>query len=107
MERIEFYKMSIEEYPNHKDKYSLIFSVTELQKEFDQLESTYNDIQTESEGLRDLGIEKDLVKMYSVISLGRTYWNNPKCPVNDMLYGCDECDFKTNDYLEWRSHGHK
>ena len=35
MERIDFYKMSIEEYPNHKDKNSLIFSVTELQKELD------------------------------------------------------------------------
>jgi len=78
MERIEFYKMSIEEYPNHKDKDSLIFSVKELQKEFNELESTYDNIQTESEGFRDLGIEKDLRNMYKSISLGRTYWNNPK-----------------------------
>ena len=78
MERIEFYKMSIEEYPNHKDKESLMFSVKELQKEFDLLEDTYAEVLQNQEGIPDLGIEKDLISTYKTIQLGRAYWNNPK-----------------------------
>jgi hypothetical protein len=78
MDRIEFYKMSIEEYPNHKDKESLKNSVEFLQKEFNDLEKNYNEILTESEGLKDSGIEKDLAEMSKSIMLGRIYWSNPK-----------------------------
>ena len=42
MNAVEFYKMSIKEFPNHKDRGSLKYSVTELQKEI-QSESRFID----------------------------------------------------------------
>jgi hypothetical protein len=88
MERIEFYKMSIEEYPNHKDKDSLIFSVKELQKEADNLYTYISHVEDllgnedSSVNFTDADQVKPLIKDYDslskIIALGRTYWNNPK-----------------------------
>lgn len=79
MERIEFYKMSIEEYPNHKDKDSLIFSVTELQKELDA-SYKYIDYLEDNEGEENVirQLIKDYDSLTKKVALGRTYWNNPK-----------------------------
>jgi hypothetical protein len=79
MDRIDFYKFSIKEYPNHKDKDSLIFSVNELQKE---LESSFKYIDYLEDNKGDEKIIRELITDYDylnkIISLGRTYWNNPK-----------------------------
>ena len=79
MGRIEFYKISIEEYPKHKDKDSLIFSVNELQKELD---SCFKYIDYLENNNADEFITRGLISEHDslakIIALGRTYWNNPK-----------------------------
>jgi|1_EtaG_2_1085319.scaffolds.fasta_scaffold06459_3 DNA phosphorothioation-dependent restriction protein DptG len=79
MERIEFYKMSIEEYPNHKDKDSLIFCINELQNEVDSIYRYINHLE-DNEG--DEEIVRQLIKehdeLFTIVQLARTYMNNPK-----------------------------
>ncbi len=79
MERIEFYKMSIEEYPNHKDKNSLNFCINELQNEVDSIYRYINHLE-DNEGneeiIRQFIKEHDL--LFNVVQLAMTYKNNPK-----------------------------
>jgi len=79
MDRIEFYKMSVEEYPNHKDKDSLNFCINELQKEVDSLYRYINHLE-DNEGdektIRQFIKEHDA--LFKVVQLARTYKNNPK-----------------------------
>ena len=81
MKRIEFYKMSIKEYPNHKDIGSLKISVEELQKEMDSLYKYIGEIEDNSEGTQYVD-SKELIQDYELLSnsvkLGRTYLCNPK-----------------------------
>jgi hypothetical protein len=79
MERIEFYKMSVEEYPNHKDKGSLIFSVSELKKE---LESSFKYIDYLEDNKGEQKIIRKLIEEYGslnkIVSIGLTYLNQSK-----------------------------
>jgi uncharacterized protein involved in tolerance to divalent cations len=79
MDRIEFYKMSIEEYPKHKDNDSLNFCINELQNEADSLYRWINHLEDndgEEQQIREMISDYD--SLSKTIQLARTYKNNPK-----------------------------
>ena len=79
MDRIEFYKMSIEEYPNHKDNDSLSFCINELQNEVDSIYRYINHLEDnkgDEEIVRQFIKEHD--ELFKIVQLARTYKNNPK-----------------------------
>lgn len=79
MDRIEFYKMSIEEYPNHKDKDSLNFCINELQNEVDSLYRWINHLEdNDGEEVQIREMIKDYDSLSKTLQLARTYKNNPK-----------------------------
>ena len=78
MERIEFYKMSVSEYPNHKDRQSLAICINELQNEVDELYRYINYLEDNDGGNNEINqFIKDHDSLYKVVQLARTYLNNP------------------------------
>lgn len=87
MERIEFYKMSIEEYPNHKDKDSLNFCINELQNEVDALYRYINHLEDnngEEQTIRRFIKEHD--SLLKTVDLARIYKSNPKTCMGCLNY---------------------
>lgn len=74
MNDIEFYKMSIKEYPNHKDKESLNFCINELQNEID---SIYRYIKYLECNKADEEIIQEFIKdhdiLVDILELAKTY----------------------------------